>query len=86
MSIKRLVKGLLFVAISLLFVSSTDPDNVQNVIKVGEVTNEIRMGKFAGNRNLSIGVKNILEEILLDLDYQLDQSILPEHLQLLLFT
>ena len=68
MSIKRLVKGLLFVAISLLFVSSTDPDNVQNVIKVGEVTNEIRMGKFAGNRNLSIGVKNILEEILLDLD------------------
>ena len=33
------------------------PDNVQNVIKVGEVTNEIRMGKFAGNRNLSIGVK-----------------------------
>ena len=71
MSIKRLVSGLLFVAISLLFVSSTDPDNVQNVIKVGEVTNEIRMGKFAGNRNLSIGVKNILEEILLDLDYDL---------------
>ena len=61
----------MFVAISLLFVSSTDPDNVQNVIKVGEVTNEIRMGKFAGNRNLSIGVKNILEEILLDLDYDL---------------
>ena len=71
MSIKRLVSGLLFVAISLLFVSSTDPDNVQNVIKVGEVTNEIRIGKFAGNRNLSIGVKNILEEILLDLDYDL---------------
>ena len=62
---------MLFVAISLLFVSSTDPDNVQNVIKVGEVTNEIRMEKFAGNRNLSIGVKNILEEILLDLDYDL---------------
>ena len=75
MSIKRLVKGLLFVAISLLFVSSTDPDNVQNVIKVGEVTNEIRMGKFAGNRNLSIGVKNILEEILLDLDYDLSRPI-----------
>ena len=46
MSIKKLVKGLLLVTISLLIVSSTDPNNVQNVIKVGEVTNEIRMGKF----------------------------------------
>lgn len=29
------------------------------------------MGELAGNRNLSMGVKNILEEILLDLDYDL---------------
>lgn len=42
-------------------------------IKVGEVTNEIRMGQFAGNRNLSIGVRNILEELLLDLDYDLSE-------------
>jgi len=46
-------------------------ENDQNLIKVGEVTNEIRMGKFAGNRNLTIGVRNILEELLLDLDYDL---------------
>lgn len=51
-------------------ITETDP-NTQNLIKVGEVTNEIRMGKFAGNRNLAFGVKNILEEILLDLDYDL---------------
>ena len=42
-----------------------------DLIKVGTVTNEIRMGQFAGNRNLAMGVKNILEEILLDLDYDL---------------
>jgi len=40
-------------------------------IAIGEVTNEIRMGKFAGNRNLTIGIKNILEEIILELDYDL---------------
>jgi hypothetical protein len=48
-------------------------DNQPTTIKVGEVTNEIRMGRFAGNRNLSVGVKNILEEILLDLDYDLTE-------------
>lgn len=46
----------------------------QDVIKVGDVTNEIRMGKFAGNRDLSLGVKNILEELLLDLDYDLSDT------------
>lgn len=40
-------------------------------IKIGEVTNEIRLGPFAGNANLSMGVKNILEELLIDLDYDL---------------
>jgi hypothetical protein len=42
------------------------------LIKIGEVTNEIRMGKFAGNTNLAYGVQNILEEILMDMDYYLD--------------
>jgi hypothetical protein len=40
-------------------------------IKIGKVTNEIRLGPFAGNANLSMGVKNILEELLIDLDYDL---------------
>ena len=43
----------------------------QDLIKVGEVTNEIRLGPFAGNRNMAVGVKNILEELLMDLDYDL---------------
>lgn len=46
-------------------------NNDQNLIKVGEVTNEIRMGKFAGNRNLALGITNILEEIILEYDYDL---------------
>ncbi len=61
-------------------------DNDQNLIKVGEVTNEIRMGKFAGNRNLTIGVKNILEELLLDLDYDLsDQANQQINVRLVFF-
>ena len=49
-----------------------------DLIKVGTVTNEIRMGQFAGNRNLSMGVKNILEEILIDLDYDLSDRATKE--------
>ena len=40
-------------------------------IKIGKVTNEIRLGPFAGNSNLAMGVRNILEELLIDLDYDL---------------
>ena len=43
----------------------------QDLIKVGEVTNEIRLGPFAGNSNLAMGVRNITEELLMDLDYDL---------------
>jgi len=61
-------------------------ENEQNLIKVGEVTNEIRMGKFAGNRNLAVGVKNILEELLLDLDYDLsDQASTQVNVRLVFF-
>mgnify|MGYP003113656380 CR=1 FL=1 len=44
------------------------------LIKVGKVTNDIRLGRFAGERNLEVGVKNILEELLLDLDYDLSEQ------------
>ena len=58
----------------------------EGVIKVGEVTNEIRMGQLAGNRNLTLGVKNILEEILLDLDYDLsDRSTTQINVKLVFF-
>lgn len=50
---------------------SLGSEEQRGLVKIGEVTNEIRMGELAGNPNLSMGVKNILEEILLDLDYDL---------------
>jgi uncharacterized lipoprotein YajG len=35
------------------------------------VTNQVKIGKLAGNRNLEFGVKNILEEYLQDKGYDL---------------
>lgn len=61
-----------FVGISMfLLLGVTQITYSQDLIKVGEVTNEIRLGPFAGNRNMAVGVKNILEELLMDLDYDL---------------
>jgi hypothetical protein len=65
---------------------SIGSEEQKGVIKVGEVTNEIRMGQLAGNRNLTLGVKNILEEILLDLDYDLsDRSTTQINVKLIFF-
>jgi len=65
---------------------SIGSEEQKGVIKVGEVTNEIRMGQLAGNRNLTLGVKNILEEILLDLDYDLsDRSTTQINVKLVFF-
>jgi hypothetical protein len=57
-----------------LLLGVTQLSHSQDLIKVGEVTNEIRLGPFAGNRNLSLGVKNILEELLMDLEYDLSPN------------
>lgn len=46
----------------------------QETIRIEEVTNNIVMGPFAGNRNLAFGVKNILEEVVQDRDYYLDDN------------
>jgi hypothetical protein len=46
----------------------------QETIKIEEVTNNIVMGPFAGNRDLAFGVKNILEEVIQDRDYYLDDN------------
>jgi len=37
-------------------------------IKIGNVTNEIKLGPFAGQRNMAVGVKNILEEYLQEME------------------
>ncbi len=45
-----------------------DPNNIwynaEDHIWVESVTNEVKIGKLAGNRKLEVGVKNILEEYL----------------------
>lgn len=64
----KLVKGLLLFGI---FVLSNKVHSQDDLIKIGEVTNEIRMGDLAGNRNLAFGIKNILEELLMDTEYSL---------------
>lgn len=66
------MNALKFVGIGLfLLLGVTQFTQAQNLIKVGEVTNEVRLGPFTGNRNMIVGVKNIVEELLLDMDYDL---------------
>jgi Asp-tRNA(Asn)/Glu-tRNA(Gln) amidotransferase B subunit len=65
------MKKILLVVIGLLCSTSIFS---QDLIKVGEVTNEIRLGPFVGNANLSMGVTNIVEELLMDKDYDLSPN------------
>jgi len=55
----------------VMFLSIGVTSTFSQEIKIGKVTNEIRLGPFAGNSNLAMGVRNILEELLIDLDYDL---------------
>jgi hypothetical protein len=52
-----------------------DPNNIfynaEEHIYVQNVTNNIKVGKLTGNRNLEFGVKNILEEFLQEKGYDL---------------
>jgi hypothetical protein len=52
-----------------------NPNNISYVaedhIWVESVTNEVKIGKLAGNRNLAFGVKNVLEEFLQEKGYDL---------------
>jgi hypothetical protein len=68
--IKTYLKALIFTFIALLPTISY----AQQEIRVGNVINEIRIGDLAGNRNLAFGVRNIVEELLLDLDYDLTDT------------
>ena len=69
MSALKFVGMFLFLLLGLESVRAQD-----DLIKVGEITNEIRIGQFAGNRSLAFGVKNIVEEILMDSDYSLSPN------------
>jgi hypothetical protein len=48
--------------------------NAEDHIFVESVTNEVKIGKLAGNRNLAFGVKNILEEFLQEKGFDLSPT------------
>jgi hypothetical protein len=54
------------------------PENIfydaDKQVTIESVTNEVKIGKLAGNRKLEFGVKNILEEYLQDKGYNLSSS------------
>lgn len=55
-------------------------------VKINEVRNKIELGPLAGNRSLSFGVKNILEEVIQDAGYGLsDDSDIYVDVDLLYF-
>jgi hypothetical protein len=70
LSLLNFVSTLSLVLISFTTLHSQDLKQ----IKVGEVSNEIKLGPFAGKRNMAMGVKNILEEYLQDMDYELNPN------------
>ena len=43
-------------------------------VAIGNVTNKVKIGALAGNRKLEFGIKNIIEEILQDKNYNVDQA------------
>ena len=43
-------------------------------IDISAVTNKVVVGTLAGNRNLEFGVKNVLEEVLQEKEYELDKT------------
>ena len=73
---KTFVHNLLFGLTLILLCSTLQSSNPtqDNTISIGKVTNEIRVGPFAGNPSMAYGVRNILEELLMDLDYDLSDS------------
>jgi hypothetical protein len=48
--------------------------NADEHIWIESVTNEVKIGKLAGNRKLEFGVKNILEEFLQEKEYNLSPT------------
>jgi len=74
-----------FVGIVLFFIMGVS-NTFSQEIKIGEVTNEIRLGPFVGNANLAMGVRNILEELLMDSEYDLwDEADTQINIRLVFF-
>lgn len=50
----------------------------EEVIQIGDVENHIKLGPYAGNRDLAFGVQNILEEVIQDKGYDLSPKSTTE--------
>ena len=66
---KKLYLGSFLVALSMLSFIPTEQD-----LSVEGVTNEVKIGKLAGNRNLEFGVRNILEEFVQEKGYDINPN------------
>lgn len=66
---KKIYLGLFLVVALMLSFTLTDEG-----IFIDSVTNEVRIGKLAGNRNLEFGVRNVLEELVQDKGYDINPN------------
>ena len=66
---KKLYLGSFLVVLSMLSFIPTEQD-----LSVEGVTNEVKIGKLAGNRNLEFGVRNILEEFVQEKGYDINPN------------
>lgn len=62
-------------------IDGTFKNNPENIwyeepkkIDISSVSNKVVVGSLAGNRNLEFGLKNILEEVVQEKDYELDKA------------
>ena len=60
----------LIVVLLLLLTTNVFSQDIKE-IKIGEITNEIRLGTLANNRSLEIGIKNMVEELVMDFGYDI---------------
>jgi hypothetical protein len=67
---KYTVTILLLISIILTGSSSINPPSIY----ILPIKNSIKMGSLSGNVNLTLGVKNILEEALMDKEYNLSNN------------
>lgn len=43
-------------------------------VAIGNITNKVKIGPVAGNRKLEFGVRNVVEEVIQDKNYDIDHS------------
>ena len=67
----RIILTILTLLLSLSLAIAPPQDKV---IDIENITKSIKIGKLAGNRNLAFGVRNVLEDYLFEVGYDLNQN------------